>query len=272
MAQRGECGRFGQTGQFSVEAELAFLKRFSQAEQKHVSEPAAQHFIGEKERGLSTTDPTCAVRRDAAAGHNTVQVWMKMKVLPPSVKNGEEPDGRAQTLGIACNREQCFRYGLKQQRIDHTRILQRQSADLLRQREDDVEIGNRQHLALPGLQPLGARGRLTLGAVSVAAGVIRDDEMAARIALLRILGVPAEGRGAAVANRLEGLSLLRTEYVSPVREEILFVRAKDVGHFEPTFVHPRVGGRCGVACTRSSESIVSSGLLVERMAILLTCR
>ena len=66
--------------------------------------------------------------------------------------------------------------------------------------------------------------------------------MAARVALLRILGVPAEGRGAAVTNRLEGLPLLRTEYVSPVREENFFVRAKDVGHFEPTFVHSRVGG------------------------------
>jgi hypothetical protein len=39
--------------------------------------------------------------------------------------------------------------------------------------------------------------------------------------------------GSLVANRLEGLSLLRTEYVSPVREEILFVRAKDVGHLRP---------------------------------------
>ena len=193
---------------------------------------------------------------------------MKMQVLSPGVKNSEETDRGAETLGIARNREQGFRYGSKQQGVDHARILKRQAADLLRQREYDVEIWDRQHFSLPGRQPLGARGRLTLGAVSIAARVIRDDEMPARIALLRVFRVPAEGRGATVANRLEGFFLLRTEHMSPVREEIFFVRAKDVGHFEPTLVH--LGSRW--LCTRSSEPSISSGLLVERMAVSVTRR
>ena len=92
--------------------------------------------------------------------------------------------------------------------------------------------------------------------------------MPARIALLRVFRVPAEGRGATVANRLEGFFLLRTEHMSPVREEIFFVRAKDVGHFEPTLVH--LGSRW--LCTRSSEPSISSGLLVERMAVSVTRR
>ena len=65
--------------------------------------------------------------------------------------------------------------------------------------------------------------------------------MPARIALLHILHMAAEGGGAAVANRLEGLSLPRTEHVSPLREELFFVRAEDIGHFEPMFAH-RFGG------------------------------
>jgi hypothetical protein len=99
--------------------------------------------------------------------------------------------------------------------------------------------------------------------------------MAARIALLHIFRVPAEGRGPAVANRFEGLSLLRTEHPPPLRQEILFVRAKDIGHFEPRFVHLLGGLRGGTsfaARTRSSEPSISRGLLVERMAVSLTRR
>ena len=40
-AQRLERGRFRQTGHLSVEAQLAFLKRFPQVTEKHVSESAA---------------------------------------------------------------------------------------------------------------------------------------------------------------------------------------------------------------------------------------
>src|ERR1035438_1347528 len=99
----------------------------------------------------------------------------------------------------------------------------------------------------------------------VPARVIRDDAMPARIALLHILHMAAEGSRAAVADRCEGLSLLGAEDVSPLSEEILFVRAEYIGHFGPMFVH-RFGGMSFVARTRSSEPSISSGLLVERKA------
>ena len=191
---------------------------------------------------------------------------MKMKVLSPGVKNGEEADRCAQTLGITRNREQGFRYGSKQQGVDHARILQRQSADLLRQREYDVEIRNRQHLALPGRQPLGARGRLTLGAVSVAARIIRDDSMPARIALLDIFRMSTESGRAAVADRGKGFPLMSAEHVAPSLEELFFAGAEDIGHFEPMLAH-RSGGVAPAAGIRSSEPSVSSGLLVERTAL-----
>ena len=88
--------------------------------------------------------------------------------------------------------------------------------------------------------------------------------MPARIALFYILHVAAEGGRAAVANRGEGLLLLRTQYVSPPREEILFVGAEDIGHFEPMLSHLFLEGE---ERTRSIEPSVSSGLLVERTAV-----
>ena len=72
----------------------------------------------------------------------------------------------------------------------------------------------------------------------------------------------AQGSGAAVADRAESFSLMRTDYMSPFREELFFVRAEDIGHFEPVLSH--FFGTVSLARTRWSEPSISSGLLVER--------
>ena len=77
-----------------------------------------------------------------------------MEVLSPGVQHREETDRRAQTLRIGRDGEQRFRCGAKQDAIDLARILQRQPADLLRQRKHDVEVRDRQQFALPFGQPL----------------------------------------------------------------------------------------------------------------------
>jgi hypothetical protein len=76
----------------------------------------------------------------------------------------------------------------------------------------------------------------------------------------------AERGGSAVADRLESLSLMSADYVAPLREELFFVFAEDIGHFEPMFCH-RVGERAFVTRISSTEPSVSSGLLVERTAL-----
>ena len=88
--------------------------------------------------------------------------------------------------------------------------------------------------------------------------------MAACIALFRVLHMAAECGRAAVANSFESFSLMSAEHLAPLREELFFVGAEDIGHFEPTFSH------CGTAVTeraRSSEPSVSRGLLAERTAL-----
>ena len=90
--------------------------------------------------------------------------------------------------------------------------------------------------------------------------------MSARIALLHILHMAAESGRTAVADRFEGFSLMSAEHVAPLREELFFVGAEDIGHFEPMLSH-RSGGTVLAARTRSSEPSISSGLLVERRAL-----
>jgi hypothetical protein len=59
---------------------------------------------------------------------------------------------------------------------------------------------------------------------------------------------------------------MRAEYMSPLREEIAFVVAEDIGQFEPMLAH-RPRGTSLAARTRSSEPSISSGLLVERTVV-----
>ena len=86
--------------------------------------------------------------------------------------------------------------------------------------------------------------------------------MSARIALFHILHMAAERGGAAVADRFESSSLMSAKHMAPVREELFFVSAEDIGYFEPMLSH-RI---------RSSEPSVSNGLLVERTALSDRCR
>jgi len=76
----------------------------------------------------------------------------------------------------------------------------------------------------------------------------------------------AERGGAAVADCLESLSLMGVDYVAPLREELFFVPAEDIGHFEPMLCH-RFGAVASAARISSTEPSVSSGLLVERTAL-----
>ena len=99
-----------------------------------------------------------------------------------------------------------------------------------------------------------------------------DDSMPARIALLHILHMAAESGRTAVADGLASFSLMSAEHVAPLCEELFFVGAEDVGHFEPTLSHRSGGMALLAAGTRSSEPSVSSGLLVDRTALSERCR
>ena len=132
----------------------------------------AKQADGEEEAGFWTCDPAQAVDGDSAAGDHAVQVGMQVQILTPGVKHGEEADGGAEQPGIGGGFEQRLGGGAKQDGVNLSWVLKRQSADLRRQREDDVEIGDGQKLRLALCQPAGASLGLALGAVPVATRVI----------------------------------------------------------------------------------------------------
>ena len=81
----------------------------------------------------------------------------------------------------------------------------------LGEREDDVEIVDRQQARQAALQPLGALDRLALGTVPVAAGVIGDAAIATAMAGL---DMAAQGRRAASGQPAQHGRLLRRDRVS----------------------------------------------------------
>ena len=101
------------------------------------------------------------------------------------------------------------------------------------QREYDVKVTARQQFLLSSSDPSLTRLSLTLGAMTVAARVERDAFITAGIRTRRLhtlIDVTAQSGGAATRNGTHDLQLLESEPVSMVVDEVVTMRAKNVGH------------------------------------------
>jgi len=90
---------------------------------------------------------------------------------------------------ISCYFEQGFRTGAEQEVIEDLLVLQRQWGELVRQSEDNMDIGNRQEFTLPSHDPLVASAALTFWAMAIATTVVGDGAIATARALI---AMPAE--------------------------------------------------------------------------------
>ena len=78
------------------------------------------------------------------------------QVLTPGMQDGDEADLGTQMLRLRRDRAQGLGGGVEQDVVDHGLVLVGDRGDRLGQREDDVEILDRQQLSLPIFQPLRA--------------------------------------------------------------------------------------------------------------------
>jgi len=122
----------------------------------------------------ATFDPTLAIWRQTSAGDNTVQVRVQKQVLTPGVQNRREADLSSQSPHVGGQRQQGGRSGVEEQIVKERGILQHHGVQCMRQREDDMEVRHRQEAVEPSFNPGRLLGCLTLGAMAVAAGVVRD--------------------------------------------------------------------------------------------------
>jgi len=99
----------------------------------------------------------------------------------------------------------------EQQVIDRGFVVERDVGDLGGYCEDDVEISDRQQVGLALGQPGARGGALALGAMPIAAAVVRDPPMAAVFASL---DVTAQGCCAAMLDRRHDLEVLKAQVPS----------------------------------------------------------
>jgi hypothetical protein len=83
------------------------------------------------------------VRRQSSAGNDTVDMGMEEEILSPSVQNAKEADIGAQVFRLASNFQKRLRYSPEQEVVEFDLVLEYECLQLMRQRENDVEITGR---------------------------------------------------------------------------------------------------------------------------------
>ena len=86
----------------------------------------------------------------------------------PAVEHGGGADVGAQMPGIGSDGEQRLGRSAEQQVVDHCLVLVGDWSDLGWQREDQMEIADRQQIGFAGGEPVLRRRALALGAMAVA--------------------------------------------------------------------------------------------------------
>ena len=159
-----------------------------------------------------------------------------IEVLAPGVQHGRDADVGAQMLRIGGDRRQRLGRGREQQAVDLGLVLVGDGADRGRQREHDVEVGNRQQLCLARRKPRLRRPPLALGTVAVAAGVIGDARVRAVVAAL---DMTAERRRAADLDRRHDAPLPEAQMSRVRGTPCLTVAAEDIRHLQLRTRHGR---------------------------------
>src|SRR5258708_33833554 len=138
-----------------------------------------------------------------------MDMGMESKLLTPGMQHGEEADFRSEVSRIASDFEKSFRTGAEQQIVDDFLVLQNQWSELRRKREDHMDVARREKFSLPCGDPAFAGRGLTLRAVPVSAGVVRDGgTMPAAGALFEMT---AEGGGGAARKGQQHFDVLSAE-------------------------------------------------------------
>ena len=99
--------------------------------------------------------------------------------------------------------------------------------EMMRHGEDDMDIGDREHFALPGSNPLVASSALTLGTMAIAATIKGDGTVAAARTLV---AMSTQCRGAAACDSQEHFAMAPVNPAAAGADKAITLCANDVGH------------------------------------------
>jgi len=202
---------------------------------KHAREPTHR-----EEEVLRRRHEGGAVALERTAGDDAVHMRVGIEGLAPSVQHHDDAELGIPTVGR--KGLQGLGGALKQQPRQGDGVIAAEAQQRLGEREDDMEVLDRQQLQLPCLHPGGALRAAALGAFAIAAGVVTDRLVSAVIAAVQ---VPAERLGATELDGPQRLRLLRTQRVRSA--VVIPVASEDIGDFEAWLRGPLRGG-IQIAC------------------------
>src|SRR5271167_1574328 len=173
------------------------------------------------------------------------------------MQNGKEANVCPQVARISGYLLQGLGAGAKQEVIEDLLVLQRQWGELVRQSEDNVDIGYGQKFTLPSHNPLIASAALTLWAMAITTAVIRGGAIATARTLI---AMPAESRGTAASDRTQYFPVGPVDPAEIILNEAIALGTNDIGHLEEGSSHFFLSLRERWTPSRLETSRVSSGL------------
>ena len=216
----------------------------------------SQHLHRQKEV-RSCVDPPRASGRQAARGHDTVDVRMMLQALSPGVEDHQATNRRAQAFWVGRDLQQRRRRGPKQEVIDDALIGQGETRQRLRHREDEVHVAHRQELPLPCGHPGVAGGGEALGTMPIPTAVVREGRLRALVAAI---AVPAECRRSTLGDGSEDTPMLAGRPRPVPLQKAIAVLAHDVSHLEGWPCHRRCFSRVRRAESGAESVSASRGL------------
>ena len=140
--------------------------------------------------------------------------------LAPGVEDRGDPEPAARVLRIPGKGRQGVRRRAEEQVVKPAEPKQGEPVELVGQREDDVEVLDREQLGATRFEPALLGETLTLGAVAVAAGVVDGAPVAAAVTLLEVTtesgrAAGREGAQHLVLERADRLSAGEVGSVAP---------------------------------------------------------
>ena len=131
-------------------------------------------------------DPGLVIGGETSGGDQHMDVRVKQHGARPGVKDGQNPQARAQILGIGRQLLQGIGSGLHQQAVDFFRMEPCEWPQLGGQSESHQKVGTRRETGALFLDPANGLRLVTLRATAVSAGVIREDFLLAVTALVDV--------------------------------------------------------------------------------------
>jgi hypothetical protein len=216
-----------------MKGELAVMKDTFERFVELAAKDSAEHRDGEKEV-VAWLDPTRAIGRKPTGRHHAMHMWVKFEFLTPGVQHAEETDFCTEMLGIAGDFQKGFRTGAKQEIVDDLLVLQDQWDQMTRKREDNMDVLRWKKFPATLFQPTFASTRLTLRAMPISTGIVRDGAMSAASALIEMA---AERSGATPRNRQEHFDVLPADPLTASFDEGVSRCADQIGHLERWPLH-----------------------------------